>query len=273
LTYNLGEERSVGLINYELDIRGKSNLESTSQKLVLNKSFDLLEKFGKLSEFCSYRNAAQDIKAMKVKWNEKMKKMEKEGNLKKDIENNHATNIMYRDLEYLKARGGLFTKVEEVVDFDKKAEESKEKNVRLYTEVRYAKNSCLLMKHTASVFRLKHDHKNLSSKEYVENLSQYLGDVRSKKIMTTEDLRDLLLKLNENCTQQNDDVDFAQEDFITKAIKCLTSFINKNYLAKPWNQQKHFDGFISPKVNESLPFIVLIVFSNVVWFFYITLMA
>ena len=48
LTHNLGEERSVGLINYELDIRGKSNLESSSRKLVLNKSFDLLEKSGKL---------------------------------------------------------------------------------------------------------------------------------------------------------------------------------------------------------------------------------
>ena len=96
-------------------------------------------------------------------------------------------------------------KVEEVVDFDKKAEESKEKNVRLYTEVRYAKNSCLSIKHTASVFRLKHDHKNLSSKEYVENLSQYLGDARSKKMLTTEDLQDLLVKLNENCAQQNED--------------------------------------------------------------------
>ena len=128
---------------------------------------------------------------MKVEWNEKMKKMEKEGNLKKDIENNHASNIMYRDLEYLKARGGPFTRVEEVVDFDRNTEESKEKNVRLCTEVRYAKNSCLSMKHTSSVFRLKRDHKNLSSKEYVENLSQYLGDARSKKMLTAEDLRDL----------------------------------------------------------------------------------
>ena len=41
-THNLGEERSVGLMNYELGIRGKSNLETSSRKLILNKSFDLL---------------------------------------------------------------------------------------------------------------------------------------------------------------------------------------------------------------------------------------
>ena len=42
--HNLAEERSVGSINDELKIRGKRNLESVSRKLVLNKSFHLLEK-------------------------------------------------------------------------------------------------------------------------------------------------------------------------------------------------------------------------------------
>ena len=41
------------------------------------------------------------------------------------------------------------------------------------------------------------------------------------------------------------DVDFAGEDFITKVIRCLTSFINKDNFAKPWNRQKHFDSFES----------------------------
>ena len=30
--HNLGEERNVGLVNYELSIRGKNNLESVSRK-------------------------------------------------------------------------------------------------------------------------------------------------------------------------------------------------------------------------------------------------
>ena len=50
------------------------------------------------------------------------------------------------------------------------------------------------------------------------------------------------------------DVDFAGEDFITKAIKCLTSFINKDNSAKLWNRQKHCDSFIAPPKNESLPY-------------------
>ena len=50
------------------------------------------------------------------------------------------------------------------------------------------------------------------------------------------------------------DMDFAGEDFITKAIKCLTLFINKDNSANPWNRQKHFNSFIAPKKNKSLSY-------------------
>ena len=72
-----------------------------------------------------------------------------------------------------------------------------DKNKRLYCEVRYAKNLCLSLKHTASVFRLKRDYRNLSSKEYVDNLCQYLGDARSKAVLTAGDLKKLLLELDQ----------------------------------------------------------------------------
>ena len=47
-THNLGEERSVGFVNYEIGIRGKENLNCVSKKMVpkkmvLNKSFNLLK--------------------------------------------------------------------------------------------------------------------------------------------------------------------------------------------------------------------------------------
>ena len=45
------------------------------------------------------------------------------------------------------------------------------------------------------------------------------------------------------------DIDLANEDFITKAITCLSKFINKDYSAKPWNRQSHFDNFIKPRNN------------------------
>ena len=96
--HNLGKERPVGSVNYVLGIHGKGNLEASSKKLLLNKSFGLLEKTGELSEYRSYKKASQNIKAMKVEWKEKMR-MEEEGNLKKDIDNNHTEGVKYKDLE------------------------------------------------------------------------------------------------------------------------------------------------------------------------------
>ena len=42
--HNIGEERNVGMINYELKIRGKENIDTVSRKLVLNRSADLLKQ-------------------------------------------------------------------------------------------------------------------------------------------------------------------------------------------------------------------------------------
>ena len=125
---------------------------------------------------------------MKVEWNEKMRRMEEEGNLKKEFDNNHIEDVRYKDLEYLKERGGPFTTAKEVKEFDLNTDESQDKNIRLYTGVRYAKNSCLCLKHTASVFRLKRDYKNLQSNKYIENLCQYLGDAKNKTVLTSDDL-------------------------------------------------------------------------------------
>ena len=47
-------------------------------------------------------------------------------------------------------------------------------------------------------------------------------------------------------------VDFKSESFPFKAIRCLTSFIDRDFSTKPWNRQKHFDAFIHQKNNESL---------------------
>lgn len=39
---NLGEERSVGFDNYQIGIRGKQNLASASEKMVLSKAAGLI---------------------------------------------------------------------------------------------------------------------------------------------------------------------------------------------------------------------------------------
>ena len=43
------------------------------------------------------------------------------------------------------------------------------------------------------------------------------------------------------------DIDFLNESFVVKAIKCLTNFINKDCSSKPWNRHEHFSEFIKPK--------------------------
>ena len=48
-------------------------------------------------------------------------------------------------------------------------------------------------------------------------------------------------------------VDFKNESFVIKSIKCLSNFINQDYSAKPCNRSSHFAVFITPKkINHYL---------------------
>ena len=70
--HNLSEERIVGLLNYELDFRGWQNFGKTSQNLVQNKAKDLIDSSFKYKDISKFRKQAQDIRDLKLKWNEKM---------------------------------------------------------------------------------------------------------------------------------------------------------------------------------------------------------
>ena len=48
------------------------------------------------------------------------------------------------------------------------------------------------------------------------------------------------------------DVEFHSESFVVKSLKCLSSFINAEYSAKPWNKHSYFGDHIKPKKNMSL---------------------
>ena len=43
------------------------------------------------------------------------------------------------------------------------------------------------------------------------------------------------------------DLEFKNQSFIIKSLKCLYNFINKDYSARPWNRSNHFASFIAPK--------------------------
>ena len=70
--HNLNEERSVGFISYEISIRWKWFLETASRKMLINKSKDILDKTDP-SEMKKYIIPANEIKEIKLQWQERLK--------------------------------------------------------------------------------------------------------------------------------------------------------------------------------------------------------
>ena len=62
---NIGEDRNVGMVNYELSIRGNQNFEAEFRKLVLNRSADQIQNKSMLS-FTMYQKAAKEIKEIRL---------------------------------------------------------------------------------------------------------------------------------------------------------------------------------------------------------------
>ena len=76
--HNLIEERSVGLVNYGIQIRGKNNISTVSRNIVLNKSFDLLCDDA-MAHTKKWQKHVHDIQVIKAEWNKKMKLYEQKG--------------------------------------------------------------------------------------------------------------------------------------------------------------------------------------------------
>ena len=60
---------------------------------------------------------------------------------------------------------------EKVIEFMESEPDSKEKNERIYREVRFQRNSSQSLRKDAAVFRLRRNGKNLDTEEYASNLS------------------------------------------------------------------------------------------------------
>lgn len=82
--YNTVEERNVGFSNYEIGTRAKKNVESASQKMILNKSRDLIDKKDNAIS-CKFWREAIKIKELKLKWSEKIASLQEKGFLEKDV--------------------------------------------------------------------------------------------------------------------------------------------------------------------------------------------
>ena len=193
--HNMLEERNVGIINYGLDTRGKAQLKSVSRKLLLKRSMDLIKSVDP-GQFKRYKKETFAIKEIQLEWNEKMKALEKKGYSEKEALNIRTELSRLKDLECLKSLSGPFTKTEEIQFYMANQDiDDKEKNKRLYIEVRYARMASLTLKPTSAVFRSRSKGKTLSTQEYADNLSQYLDDTHNVSSLTMGDLNDVLTKL------------------------------------------------------------------------------
>ena len=73
--------------------------------------------------------------------------------------------------------GGPFTKPEEVDDYVISDVDEKTKVDRLYTGVRYYKNTSLSLPKASPLFRMKENYKNLPITVYQTNLKTYLSKI------------------------------------------------------------------------------------------------
>ena len=105
---NLAEQQSVGYINYKLkNIRGRKQLESAPKKMVIKKSFDLIEKSYQEDSAMSmskYVKPAKVIREIKLEWNERLKKQQAEGYSARELINTKNESTKCNCLDYLKSQ-------------------------------------------------------------------------------------------------------------------------------------------------------------------------
>ena len=186
------------MLNYELNLRGRNQIKTGSQNIVLNKSTDLIRNnFEQLRKF---KKQAKDIQDVKQQWSNKMEEIEKEGMSLKEAASLTQERKKLKDLEYLKAQipPGPFTSADD--QYMKAEVDEKEKNECLNIEVRYAKMTTSNMKTSSAVFRLKKDYKNLDSEDYAHNLRVYFGCVNAVNTISLSDFSYILTGLNAACS-------------------------------------------------------------------------
>ena len=254
--HNLNEERSVGFINYELNIRGKQCLESASKKMILNKGKDLLQ--GKQpDEMKKFRKPAIQIKEIKLQWKSKIKAHQQEAYSEKEKSCLKSESTRYELLEMLKKEDipGPFTSETEIREYIVTASEDSEKNKRMYNEVKYARISCMSLKPTASVFRLRRNHKNLPTEEYAENLISFLNNARCCKTLTVDDLNNVMRGIVSRSTNDENDVNDTTDKQSLESLSCNEdAFKVGDHVIAFWiegNETQWYLGFIDGMVGDN----------------------
>ena len=195
-TGNIDAERQVGRVNYELSIRGTKNLKAASASSVKSVSSDLLRDQDP-STMSKFRKISGKVKEFVDKWNKQQNDVLKGKMSAKEIENLKIDQRRNNDLIVLKAVGGPFTKSADVKAYmqDGNITDS-EKNKRLYTEIRYNRDTTVSMPKCSDIFKLKFNYKNLTSDKYASNLCIYLDKIKCTASATLGDFQKALEDLS-----------------------------------------------------------------------------
>ena len=143
--------------------------------MLINKSIDIALK-AEPSEISKYRKQAQAIKEVKAEWRKKVKEHQEDKYSETERIRLKDEATKYELVSSLKKESmpGPFASPEEIDTYITNSdEEDNQKNKRMYDEVKYARMTSTSLKSTNAIFRLKKNYKNLSTEEYVDNLSAY----------------------------------------------------------------------------------------------------
>ena len=135
-------------------------------------------------EFKKYRKQVQAVNSLVKQWIQEQSELQLSGLEKKEAVGVTTERRRMKDLQKLKTMGGPFVNPKEVDDFiNDDTISTQKKEDRLYTEIRYARDTTLSLPKASDLFRLKekikNQYKNLSVVTYASNLKVYLGKVSS----------------------------------------------------------------------------------------------
>ena len=195
---NLDPERAVGFINYELKLRGAKELAAASRAHVKGKGVALIEGKEMPAKFKKLTVAGGDLPLIMKEWEAKQLELKKEGMGDKEIQNLAVDKRRNSDLSVLTKAGGPFTKAEQVDMFMEQVMEEKERNQRLYVEVRYARDSSVAFPKSSDIFRLKKNYKNMESSIYAANLKAYLNKLVCHVNMDIGDFMEAVKKISKS---------------------------------------------------------------------------
>jgi len=114
----------------------------------------------------------QITKEIRKQWEEKIIELQKDSYALKEAEAARRAAAILKDTEFLGRRTipDLFTSVDDVDEYMDSCPDSKEKNTRLYTEVRFQRMTSTRKKETYDIFRSRKSGKNLDTYDCANDL-------------------------------------------------------------------------------------------------------